>query len=82
MTRYEKVKNPHGVPCEFTGRETASTWYYWVEPADTGGADEISRCLHRWHWYAGGETGRPFKRKLDALRERAETEGFKMPLQC
>ena len=72
MSRYQKVPNPDKKPCEFTGVAAAATWYFWVERSSTSDGKLARR------WYAGGEVGSSFRRKVAELKARASQDGFEI----
>ena len=76
MSRYEDVPNPDGVPCKFSQRENAKTWYYWVEPSPPLPAGNLVGQKRPRCWYAGGGDGRAYKAHVKTLKARAESEGF------
>ena len=72
MSRYQKAPNPDNKPCEFTGVAAAATWYFWVERSSTSDG-KLAR-----QWYAGGEVGSSFRRKVAELKARASQDGFEI----
>ena len=54
--------NPDNAPCAYRGAVQANTWYWWLEDDGLGGMER--------RWYAGGQTGRPWRAWLAALQER------------
>jgi hypothetical protein len=66
------VPNPDKEPCEFTGVAAAATWYFWVERSSTSDGKLARR------WYAGGEVGSSFRRKVAELKARASQDGFEI----
>ena len=57
MQRHEDARNPDGMPCEFSGRDSAKNWYYWVESDAAGDAVGHAVGRKRRHWYAAGGDG-------------------------
>ena len=69
MQRHAEVRNPDGMPCEFSGRDSAKNWYYWVESDAAGDAGQAAGQKRR-HWYAAGGDGRAYKDAVKMLRAR------------
>jgi hypothetical protein len=72
MQRHEEVRNPDGMPCEFSGRGSAKNWYYWVESDAAGAAVGQAVGQKRRHWYAAGGDGRAYKDGVKLLKARAK----------
>ena len=64
----DAAPNVDGKPCTFSKKTEANRWYFWRDP------QEGNRRL----WYAGGQSGRQIRAQVDALRGRAQKEGFEI----